>query len=583
MVARALARDGRKHHAVTTSPRSDPDPFRSIRRELTGPGAPFETAFEEVLGARMPVFVNRPRHLVEILRSGAGSFPDRCYTAFADRSLTFESMIGPVASLAQGMAGGYRIGKGDRVAVASANRVEYVLAFWAATALGAVTVALNGWWTGPEMSYALDLTKPSLLLGDGPRLQRLAEVGYRGVPMVSFDEDFAELEASSPGAPLPEVPIDEDDPYVMLFTSGTTGRPKGAMLSHRSNIHFALAVQLGAAESAAVARATGGEVAPAVPPVSISAAPMFHVAGLTCTLAVAPMTGSTIVYPPPGRWQEAVHLDLTDRHKATTWSLVPTQLWRLLDWPHLDDYDLTSLRTVAGGSAVWPPELLRRLDERLPWARPGLSLGYGMTETNGLGTSLRAAATHDRPDSIGRPSPTVQVEIRDPETRTPLPEGEVGEIALRGGATFLGYWGDAEATANAVDGDRWYHTGDFGHMRDGFVYLSGRRQDLIVRGGENVYPVEIENRLIEHEGIVEVAVLGVPHPVLGQEVKACVVERRAGALTGSDVQRWCAEALAAFKVPSLVEFLPELPHNASGKVLKHLLVDRTARSDFVQE
>jgi acyl-CoA synthetase (AMP-forming)/AMP-acid ligase II len=355
------------------------------------------------------------------------------------------------------------------------------------------------------------------------------------------------------------------------------------MISHRSNIHFGLATYLRGAEGMAQAAAAGEPVPEPVLPCSISASPMFHVAGLNCSLVLAPMSGQTIVYPPAGKWQEAVQLEYTEKYRATLWTLVPTQLWRLLEWPTLSDYDLTSLRTVGGGSAVWAPELLRKLEEKLPWVRPGLGLGFGMTETNGLGTSLSRQDTYSRPDSIGKPAPTVQVEIRDPVTRQALPHGEVGEIALRTAATFLGYWGNPEATRSVLDSDRWYHTGDFGHVRDGFVYLEGRRQDLIIRGGENIYPIEIENRLIEHPDIFEVAVVGVPHAALGQEVKAYVVEKFPGTLTEAAVEEWCAVTLARFKVPAHVEFVAELPHNATGKVLKHLLGSTQAPSDFVQE
>jgi acyl-CoA synthetase (AMP-forming)/AMP-acid ligase II len=485
--------------------------------------------------------------------------------------------------VARGLRDKYGVEKGDRVGICAANCVEWVLTFWAVTALGGVTVALNGWWTGPEISYALELTEPKVLLGDRRRMSRLEGVDVGSLPCVVFEDEFEGIESSGAGAALPDVAIDEDDPFLMQFTSGTTGRPKGAMISHRSNIHFGLATYLRAAESMAKAAAAGEAVPAPVPPCSISASPMFHVAGLNCSLVLAPMSGQTIVYPPPGKWQETVQLELTEKYRGTVWSLVPTQLWRLLEWPALKDYHLSSLRNVGGGSAVWPPELLRKLEETLPWVRPGLGLGFGMTETNGLGTSLSRGDTYTHPDSIGQPAPTVQVEIRDPGTHQVLPPGEVGEIALRTAATFLGYWRNPEATARALDAERWYHTGDFGHIRDGFVYLEGRRQDLIIRGGENIYPIEIENRLIEHPGLFEVAVVGVPHPTLGHEVKAYVVEKVPGSLTEADVEEWCAVTLARFKVPTHVEFVAELPHNATGKVLKHLLGSAQAPSDFVQE
>jgi acyl-CoA synthetase (AMP-forming)/AMP-acid ligase II len=554
-----------------------------LRLALVGPGGPFELAVEDVLGAPIEVFTRRPRSVGDVLRKGAATFGDRPYVIFPDRTLTFESVIGAVASLARGLADTYGISKGDRVAIASANRVEYVLTFWAATVLGAVTVALNGWWTGPEMSYALELTIPRLVVGDQPRLARLAETDFAGAPVLAFGEEFAALEAFDPGAELPTTPVDEDDPYVILFTSGTTGRPKGAAISHRNNIHFGLAMQLRGAEAVAKQRAAGLEGAPPGHPVTLGASPMFHVSGLTCTLVVAPMTGQTLVYPPPGRWQETDHLELTERHRVTHWTVVPTQLWRLLEHPDLSRYDLSSLQMVGGGGAVWPPELLRRLAEKIPGARPGLALGYGLTETIGLGTSLRGELSYDHPDSIGQASPTVEVQIRDPLTREELPEGQVGEIALRTAACIVGYWDDDQATARAFDGDRWYHTGDFGHVSEGLVYLEGRRQDLIIRGGENIYPVEIENRLIEHAGIAEAAVVGVDHPTLGQEPRAYVVERVPGSLSAAQVQEWCGQTLARFKVPTSVVFVAEFPHNASGKVLKHLLGSDAKESGFIAE
>ena len=393
------------------------------------------------------------------------------------------------------------------------------------------------------------------------------------------------MEASGAGSAMPDVAIEEDDPFLVLFTSGTTGRPKGALLSHRSNIHFMQSTGLRAAEGMMREPAATGAAhsAPADPPCMISASPLFHVSGLNCQLVMALMSGMTIVYPPIGKWDEETHLRLSAKYRATAWSLVPTQLWRLLDWPTLGDHDLSALKTVGGGSSVWPPELLRTLGERLPGVRTGLGLGYGMTETNGLGTSLRGKATFERPTSVGEAGPTVEVQVRDAETAVVLGEGEVGEICLRSAANFLGYWANPTATAAALDAERWYHTGDHGHITDGFVYLEGRRSDLIIRGGENIYPAEIETRLIEHPDIVEVAVVGVEHATLGQEVKAYVVAREPGSLGVEAVRSFAAVALANYKVPAYVEFLDELPHNASGKVLKHALGKPSEDVGFVAE
>ena len=558
---------------------------QSVLTALTGPGAPFELREEDVLGAPMLVVANRPKSLIDLLHGAAERMGDRPYVVFPDREHTFASILQPIASVAAALRDRYGIGPGDRVAVVAPNTIEHALIFWATTALGAITVGLNGWWTGEEIAYAVDLTEPKVLFGDRRRLERLNGIDLpSAMPVVEFERDFAELEQLAPDAPFPDVPIDEDDPFVILFTSGTTGRPKGVMLSHRSNIHFLQASMLGGAVAMMTDMENGVPVAP--PPersVIISAAPMFHIAGLNCQLVAATLMGNAIVYPPPGKWQEETHLQLSQQHGATTWALVPTQLWRILDFPDLDRYDTSTVRNVGGGSSVWPPELLRTVAERIPTARAGTALGYGSTETTGLGTTLRPGPELAHTDSIGMASATMQVQVRDPETDKVLPEGEVGEICVRGASCFLGYWRNPEATARALDEDRWYRTGDFGVIRDGYVHLEGRRQDLIIRGGENISPIEIENRLFEHPEIAEVAVIGVDHPKLGQEVVAFVVPHTPGALSTDDVRGWVAATLAGFKVPSQVEFRDSLPHNASGKVLKHVLASPDASSGFVEE
>jgi acyl-CoA synthetase (AMP-forming)/AMP-acid ligase II len=562
-----------KDHRLTWSGEDLPG---RVVEQLLGRGGPFELMVEERSSFALQVLTHRPTSLVEVLKAGADRYRDRPYLVFPERTLTFDSVVVAVAHLATGLRTRFGVGSGDRIAIAAANCVEYALLFWAVAALGATTVGLNGWWTGPELAYAVQLTEPRVVFADQRRLERLAPFDL-GSTVCPLEETAAELESEGSGESLPEVPSHEDDPLVILFTSGTTGRPKGVPISHRNVIHFALATQLRGAEL----RARAGSAAPPLP-CALNTSPMFHVSGLTCTMAPAPMNGLTLVYPPMGRWSEDVHLALSEQHHVSGWSLVPTQLWRLLDWPDLGRYDLASLRTVAGGGAVWPPGLLRKLEERLPWVRPALGLGYGMTETNGLGTSLGGAASFLHPDSIGQPSPTVELEIRDPVTRRPLAEGVVGEIALRSASTFAGYWRDAAAT-EAVMEDGWYHTGDLGSHREGFVYLAGRRSDLIIRGGENVSPVEVENRLYEHPAVAEAAVIGVPHQTLGQEVKAFLVLREGHSTSALEIRSFAGSTLAAFKVPEHVEFVSELPHNASGKVLKQLLLQEDASSDFVEE
>ena len=425
-----------------------------------------------------------------------------------------------------------------------------------------------------------------MLFGDRRRLERLEGVDLAdGLPVLEFERDFPALEAYAPDAALPDVAIDEDDPFVILFTSGTTGRPKGVMLSHRSNIHFLLASMLNGAVAMMTDLESGVPITPpAENPVIISAAPMFHIAGLNCQLVMSTLTNMTIVYPPPGKWRGGRRTSSSPSSTAR-----PRGRWCP---PSCGASSTTRSSTAttrrpcatsAAGvrcgrrSCCAPSPSASRPRRPAPRSATAAPRPPASARRCGPGCSLEHA------DSIGTASATMQVQVRDPETDKVLPEGEVGEICLRGGSCFLGYWRNPEATARALDDDRWYRTGDFGVIRDGYVHLEGRRQDLIIRGGENISPIEIENRLFEHPEIAEVAIVGVDHPTLGQEVVAFVVPHTAGALTEADVQQWVAATLAGFKVPSRVEFRDDLPHNASGKVLKHVLASPEADSGFVEE
>jgi acyl-CoA synthetase (AMP-forming)/AMP-acid ligase II len=324
--------------------------------------------------------------------------------------------------------------------------------------------------------------------------------------------------------------------------------------------------RLNAAIGAALAPA--GTPAPEFPPASILSSPMFHVSGMLGILMSGPVFAMKLVFPPPGRWDAGRHLAMTEQHRISTWSGVPTQFWRVLRHPDLAHHDLRSLRNIGSGGSPFPPELVRALTEALPWVH--LGNGYGMSETVGLGTLNGGPGMLAAPDSVGPAQVGTTVEVRDP-LGCPLPEGEVGEIHLRNASVFLGYWDDPAATAEVLDGERWYRTGDFGRIARGMLHLESRMRDLILRGGENIYPIEIENRLVEHPDIDDAAVIGVDHEELGQDVKAFVVPRPGSGLTPQDVQRWAAETLAAYKVPAHVELRDALPYNDAGKVLKHEL------------
>ncbi|HEY4331996.1 MAG TPA: fatty acid--CoA ligase family protein, partial [Ilumatobacteraceae bacterium] len=363
---------------------------------------------------------------------------------------------------------------------------------------------------------------------------------------------------------LPEVEIAEDDPFLVLFTSGTTGRPKGAVLSHRNFLHFS---QSGLLMGAIGAALTGIQPDPAVQPASIMVGPLFHVSGIV-PLVFSMDNGMRQVMPPPGRWSEITHFEMTAEHRIQNWSGVPTQFWRLLQHPDFDRYDTSSVRNAGGGGANFAPELTRLFHEKMPAV--SLGNGYGMSETAGMGTRIGGPQFMAHPDSVGSANPATEIEIRGDDEEL-LDEGQIGEIYVRTAAVFLGYWNDPVASAKALRPGRWYRTGDYGRIEGGLLYLESRMRDMIIRAGENIYPLEIEYRLIEHPDIDDVAVIGMPHQVLGHEVMAVVVVRTGATLTAADIQRFAAEALSAYKVPAHVAFRAELPYTQSGKVLKHEL------------
>jgi acyl-CoA synthetase (AMP-forming)/AMP-acid ligase II len=539
------------------------------RAALSGPGAPFERTVEDVLGAPVEVFVQRPRNLVQVLQDAVAQFGDRPYLLFPHETVTFSALPARTAAYAKVLADEYGVRKGDRVAFASANSLPYALAEWATVVLGGIIVGLNGWWTGPELAYGVQLTSPKVLFGDEARLDRLAEVGITDgdVPLIPFETLVEQVAArADTGVALPEVAIDEDDPFMILFTSGTTGRPKGATLTHRNLVHMGSAMAFGRAVSMLVNGIVPSPDAP--PPASICATPFFHISGTAPLFMTGARFGSTLIFPPPGRWDPGTHLRLTAEHRVSAWSGVPTQFWRMLEHPDFDAFDLSSLTLVSSGGAPFPPELMRVLNEKIPTAQ--LSNGYGMSESMGAGTLLSGARYVTHRESVGAPYPTIEVQIRD-DDRAVLPEGEVGEICLRGAVVFRGYWDDPEATAAVLDAERWYHSGDYGRIDDGVLWLESRMRDLILRGGENIYPMEIEHRLIEHPDIADAAVIGVEHRTLGQEVKAFVVLHEGASLEPAAVREWAGQSLAPFKVPAYVEFRDSLPYTQTGKVMKHEL------------
>lgn len=552
----------------------------AVEAQLLAPGAPFELAEEEVLGERVRVFANRARSLRDVLLR-AREFAGAEYMVFRDgereRRYTFGDHEKLVASAAAALSDQFDIGPGDRVAILAANCPEWIISFWATVSLGAICAGLNGWWTEDEIRYAVGHSKPKVVIADRKRAARIT--GDLGVPLLVVEDEFDDLLAGYPAAELPTQPIAEYDPAIILYTSGTTGRAKGVVHTH-GNVTNMLMVSFFHGARLMMANPKQAEL-PQLANSILVTSPLFHVSGLHCAAVTALAAGAKTVWP-MGRFDPETTLGLIEREKVTGWGYTATVLHRLVGHAEAGHYDLSSFRSVGGGGSPIPAPLIEKAKALFPQCSHTMGVGYGLTEGTAFATLNAGEELTDDPASVGRPVPVVEVEIRD-DRGLSVGEGEEGEIHLRGPLVMREYWDDAEATTAAIKPGRWLNTGDVGRLHNGKLYIASRKRDLILRGGENVYPFEIEQRLEAHPAIEEAAVIGVDHAELGQEVKAVIVFETDQEVAPEALQRWVADALAYYKVPSLWETRKEpLPRNATGKVLKNALRD-AQDSMFIEE
>ncbi len=552
-----------------------------VQAMLTGPGGMFEVVTETVNGVEMKVYKERMRALREVAQAALLRGDDQTFLVYGERRWGFARFVEESNSVAHALAGRHGVTRGDRVAVLSANNPEWCLTFWATVDLGAILVGLNGWWKTDEILYGLQDSGAKVLVADRPRFERIAgrldelpdlEVVFlAGAEPADVGDDprlrpFGEL-TGDPTPELPAVDIDEDDYAVIFYTSGTTGKPKGAISTHRSMIanlqNTMYNAVAGAMAGGGALPSGGGQNA------SLLTSPLFHVSGCHSGLVVGLLAGVKLVIP-EGRFDPEVVLRLIQDEKITVWATVPTMVWRVTEYPGRHDYDTSSVTSVAYGGSPSAAELQRRVQETFPNVTT-LSNAYGLTESSSVATVNSGEEFLAKPDSVGRPMPVVDIKIVDPNGEE-VPTGATGEVLIRGPIVMPGYWNKPAETAETVR-DGWLWTGDVGHVDDeGFLYITDRAKDMIIRGGENIYCVEIENRLVEHPKVADAAVIGVPHDELGEEVKAVVQVEPGETLTEDEVRQWVADALAYFKVPAYVELTDaKLPRNASGKLLKNVL------------
>ena len=552
--------------------------LREAWTELTGPGGAFEVVDKEVLGRTVRAYSGAPGSLRDIWLPTAG-YADKDYMVYADERWTYTSAHAEVGAIASWLVS-RGVGPGDRVAIAMRNYPEWMLTYWACVSIGATVVGMNAWWVGAELEYGLNDSTPKVLVCDRERLERYLEVRDKtSVPNVlavragdTLPEGVEPFSvAGGSGGAMPEVDIDPDSDACVFYTSGTTGRPKGAQLTHRGCVTNLMSMAfwntaLGMARAKRGIESSGNAMDGLT---TLILTPLFHVTANNCVAHGATAAGGKLVLM--YKWDAGEALKLIEAEKVTNFSGVPTMARELIAHPDYDKHDTTSLKAVGGGGAQLQPDLVEKIEST---GRGRAGTGYGMTECCGVISMNSADYFVDKPESVGPAMPSFEARCVDQDGKDVGP-GEVGELWVKGSQIIRGYLNREEATEESITDGGWLHTGDVARIDEhGFIFIVDRAKDMVLRGGENVYCAEVEVAMFDHDDVVECAAFGVPDDRLGEEVGAAVVLKPGASLTGDALRAHLAERIAKFKIPRYLWFTNEaLPRNASGKFLKRELRD----------
>lgn len=547
------------------------------RELLTAPGSPFEMDEIDIRGHKTRVWKNAPPTYADLARFAA-SHGDAPFVVYEDERISYADWFKAVCALAhefQDMG----IEKGDRIAFAMRNLPEWPVIYFAGLSIGAVMVPLNAWWTGPELEFGLADSGAKVLIADGERYARIEPYldnltglettivtrgdGEPGRGTITLDSLIGPSASWSglPDGELPDAGLTPETDATILYTSGTTGHPKGAIATHRNGLTNILSSGYATARGAL----RRGETPEPAPPITyMLVIPLFHVTGCCAVLIGLMVQGSKIVMM--RKWDATHALELIEKEKVQITGGVPTVAWQILEHPDRDKYDLSSLENIVYGGAPAAPELVRKIKSEFG-ASPGC--GWGMTETSGTVTGHTSEDYLNRPDSCGPPVAVADLKIMSEDGSRELPAGEVGELWAFGPQVVRGYWNRPEANAETfVDG--WIRTGDLARLdEEGFCYIVDRAKDMVIRGGENIYSSEVENVLYDHPAVTDAALIGLPHKTLGEEPAAVVHLAPGMHATEEELKAWVRERLAIFKTPVHIAFVDEtLPRNANGKILK---------------
>jgi long-chain acyl-CoA synthetase len=550
-----------------------------VRADLVRPGGRFEIETTLIRGVATRTWKHAPCTLREVFERTV-DFGEHEYLVFEQDRISYRAHHVNVCTLAHVLVDRFSVHKGDRVAIAMRNYPEYATIFWAAWSIGAIVVPLNSWWSGHELGFALRDCHPKVLFADGQRLDSLqpllAELRLDDIICVRdtrpLTVSFAELTTGrSSVKQLPSVEIDADDAATILYTSGTTGQPKGALGTHRNACSTIWSTLFSLQSSKDLEGATEPDTT-AQKTVLITT-PLFHVIGCLSGLVNQTYLGSKVVLM--CKWDAVTALGLVERERVSSITMVPAMWWQLIEVHARLCKDVSSLERLSYGGAPAPAELFVRLEQSFPNAL--VMTGFGMTETSSPSTHSFGDYLKRAPTSVGMPPPVCDIKAVD-EHGVDVADGGLGELWIRGPNIVAGYWQRPEATAEAFD-DGWIKSGDVGYLdEDGHVHIVDRLKDVVIRGGENIYCVEVENAIVAYGGIVEAAVIGLPHDILGEEVAAVVLVETGARVDEQALRVYLAGCLAAFKIPVAIEFrTADLPRNATGKVIKSVLRERFER------
>jgi acyl-CoA synthetase (AMP-forming)/AMP-acid ligase II len=557
--------------------KEDLEKLKDIAGGLKTQGSEFETHKETIQGTELDVFSNIPANLGAFYML-ARQFEDSCFLVYQDERCSFGETLELSRRFSRALIEKYNVQKGDRVAICARNSPEWCMAFIAITQIGAVAVPMNSWWQGREIDYGLTDSGSKLVITDPARLEHmgpsLTSLGIEaiiakpeGEASAAFPEFYATAQSFEPlsDAEITALNIAPDDRATILYTSGSTGNPKGVLSSHRNTIS-ALYTWKFVKEMTETLRPELVDENPEFQAALLANVPLFHCTGSHAQFLSSFMYERKFVMM--FKWDADIALDLIEAERISILHGVPTMAWEVMQSEKFATTDLRSLRSVQAGGAPRPPEHLNMITQKFPEkAVPGL--GYGLTETNAIGAIISGPFYLARPNSTGRPTPPVtSVRIVD-EAGNELPAGGVGEVCIKGPTVMHGYWNQPEATAEVIK-DGWFHTGDIGMLDElGFLILLDRAKDIVIRGGENIGCAEVEYAIAEHPSVNEVSVYGIPDPRLGEVPCATIMLKKSVELSETELRAHLADRLAAFKVPARFFFQYEqLPRIATGKIAK---------------